>query len=543
MAGRWLDPLWAPGFLCVALILETASGAGDLSTKAHGHIQFSARGVNQTAMADCRAVCSLNTSDRCDFVKRNPDCHSEGGYLDYLKGIFCYFPPNLLPLAITLYVFWLLYLFLILGVTAAKFFCPNLSAISTSLKLSHNVAGVTFLAFGNGAPDIFSALVAFSDPRTAGLAIGALFGAGVLVTTVVAGGITILRPFMAASRPFLRDITFYMVAVFLTFTALYLGRITLVWALGYLGLYVFYVVTVIICTWVYQRQRSRSLVHSISETPELLTDSEEDQMSSNTNSYDYGEEYRPLLLGEETTGQILLQALNPLDYRKWRTQSISCKLLKVAKLPVEFLLLLTVPVVDPDKDDRNWKRPLNCLQLVISPLVLVLTLQSGVSLCFPGFPDQRPVDQCSCHGGGEHLAVPGRGLPSEQHRPRADPPGLGEQHWRCVLRFHAGPPGIPSDGLLCLFWRHHLQYPGWCGTGLLATNCPEPCFRGEAGTRRTAGVGAGQCAGPQPGLLPGLGSAPVFPAQQGLRPLPPPLLYMFHCGGPPHGVRGDSLEG
>lgn len=36
--------------------------------------------------------------------------------------------------------------------------------------------GVTFLAFGNGAPDIFSALVAFSDPRTASLAFGALFG-------------------------------------------------------------------------------------------------------------------------------------------------------------------------------------------------------------------------------------------------------------------------------------------------------------------------------------------------------------------------------
>ena len=44
---------------------------------------------------------------------------------------------------------------------------------------------------------------------------------------------------------------------------------------------------------------------------------------------------------------------------------------------MEFLLLLTVPLVDPDKEDRNWKRPLNCLHLVISPLVLVLTLQSG----------------------------------------------------------------------------------------------------------------------------------------------------------------------
>lgn len=29
----------------------------------------------------------------------------------------------------------------------------------------------------------------------------------------------------------------------------------------------FYVITVIVCTWVYQRQRSRSLIHSISETP------------------------------------------------------------------------------------------------------------------------------------------------------------------------------------------------------------------------------------------------------------------------------------
>lgn len=53
-----------------------------------------------------------------------------------------------------------------------------------------------------------------------------------LVTTVVAGGIAILRPFTAASRPFLRDIVFYMAAVFLIFYALYLGRVTLAWALG-----------------------------------------------------------------------------------------------------------------------------------------------------------------------------------------------------------------------------------------------------------------------------------------------------------------------
>nr|XP_060468361.1 mitochondrial sodium/calcium exchanger protein isoform X2 [Panthera onca] len=366
----------------VLRMVETVSGARGPFTGTHMSSPFSASDVKQTPTADvyiqCREVCGLNVSDRCDFIRTNPDCRSEGGYLNYLEGIFCHLPPNLLPLAITLYAFWLLYLFLILGVTAAKFFCPNLSAICTLLKLSHNVAGVTFLAFGNGAPDIFSALVAFSDPRTAGLALGALFGAGVLVTTVVAGGIAILRPFTAASRPFLRDIVFYMVAVFLTFTALYLGRVTLAWALGYLGLYVFYVLTVVVCTWLYRWQRRRSLVYSMPGTPEMLSDSEVEPVSSN--SYDYSEEYRPLLFYQETTAQILARALNPLDYRKWRNKSVYWRALKVLKLPVEFLLLLTVPVVDPDKDDGNWKRPLNCLHLVISPLVLALTLQSGASL-------------------------------------------------------------------------------------------------------------------------------------------------------------------
>uniref|UniRef100_A0A8C0PHP2 Solute carrier family 8 member B1 n=1 Tax=Canis lupus familiaris TaxID=9615 RepID=A0A8C0PHP2_CANLF len=543
MASRQLNLQRVLSLFCVLLMVETVSGARGSLTEAHIGPQFSASGVNQTPMDDvsiqCREVCSLNVSDRCDFVRTTPDCRSQGGYLNYLEGIFCSFPPHLLPLAITLYAFWLFYLFLILGVTAAKFFCPNLSAISTTLRLSHNVAGVTFLAFGNGAPDIFSALVAFSDPRTAGLAFGALFGAGVLVTTVVAGGIAILRPFTAASRPFLRDIIFYMVAVLLTFTALYLGRVTLAWALGYLGLYVFYVLTVVLCTWIYRWQRRRSLVYSMPGTPEMLSDSEEEPVSSN--SYDYSEEYRPLLFYQETTAQLLAQALNPLDYRKWRNKPVSWRVLKVFKLPVEFLLLLTVPVVDPDKEDGNWKRPLNCLHLVISPLVLALTLQSGASLCLPGLPDQRPVDQCCRHRGGEHLAVPGSGLQAEQHCPGAYSAGLGEQHRRCLLRLHAGPPGVPTDGILCLFRRHHLEYPGGRGAGLPAPDLQEPHGR-EAGARWTVGVGLGGRPGPQPRLLPGLGPPAVLPAEQSLRLLPASLLQQLPRRGPADRIWGDSLE-
>ena len=52
-------------------------------------------------------------------------------------------------------------------------------------------------------------------------------GAGIFVTTVVAGSVALVKPFTVASRPFLRDVTFYMVAVYWTFFMLYRGTTTM----------------------------------------------------------------------------------------------------------------------------------------------------------------------------------------------------------------------------------------------------------------------------------------------------------------------------
>ncbi|KAM8960676.1 mitochondrial sodium/calcium exchanger protein [Pelodytes ibericus] len=325
---------------------------------------------------DCKEVGNVNTTLRCAFVKTTPDCSDHDGYFHYLEGAYCTFPHQLFPLAISLYALWLLYLFIILAVTAEKFFCPNLSAISRSLRLSHNVAGVTFLAFGNGAPDVFSAVAAFSDSRTAGLAIGALFGAGVFVTTVVAGGITLVKPFTAASRPFLRDIVFYMSAVFLTFYVLYQGFVTLSEALIYLLLYLAYVLVVVISTWIYRRMSQRMLSVPNAENEELLTES--DDGIPTPHGSEFGDEYQPLTPIQYSTWQILVHAVNPIDPRKWRLKRWYLRLLKVIKVPVELLLLLSVPVVDPDKEDRNWQRPLNCLHLIVSPVLSIFTINSGI---------------------------------------------------------------------------------------------------------------------------------------------------------------------
>ncbi|DBA91713.1 TPA: hypothetical protein ACH3X1_003309 [Trebouxia sp. C0004] len=54
----------------------------------------------------------------------------------------------------------LLLLFRILGSTAENFFSPILTQLSQELGLPPRLAGVTFLALGNGAPDISSSIAA-----------------------------------------------------------------------------------------------------------------------------------------------------------------------------------------------------------------------------------------------------------------------------------------------------------------------------------------------------------------------------------------------
>ena len=56
-------------------------------------------------------------------------------------------------------------------------FSPCLGAIVECFEISQNVAGVTLLALGNGAPDIFSALAAVGQGvKTRGLAVAELLG-------------------------------------------------------------------------------------------------------------------------------------------------------------------------------------------------------------------------------------------------------------------------------------------------------------------------------------------------------------------------------
>mmetsp|Transcript_18052 Transcript_18052/g.30788 ORF Transcript_18052/g.30788 Transcript_18052/m.30788 type:complete len:100 (-) Transcript_18052:1774-2073(-) len=74
-----------------------------------------------------------------------------------------------------------------LGSTADSYLSPALEAISDKLSCSESLAGVTLLALGNGAPDVFAAISAGGDSENGDvmLQVSALCGSALFITTVV----------------------------------------------------------------------------------------------------------------------------------------------------------------------------------------------------------------------------------------------------------------------------------------------------------------------------------------------------------------------
>jgi sodium/potassium/calcium exchanger 6 len=152
-------------------------------------------------------------------------------------------------------VVWLLFLFSTLGIGASDFFCPNLATISAILGLDENVAGVTFLALGNGSPDVFSTFSAMKAD-SGSLAIGELIGAATFIVSVVVGCMALIKPFKVNRGSFLRDVGFFSAAIMLLLAVLSDGIIK-AWEAGLLVLlYVIYVAVVVV-TSMYEKRAER----------------------------------------------------------------------------------------------------------------------------------------------------------------------------------------------------------------------------------------------------------------------------------------------
>lgn len=163
---------------------------------------------------------------------------------------------NAKPIAFAILVSWLAVLFSTIGIAASDFFCINLSTIASILGMSESMAGVTFLAFGNGSPDVFSTFAAMNT-NSGSLAVGELIGAAGFITAVVAGSMALVRPFKVAKKSFVRDVGFFVVAASFSMVFLYDGKLRIWECIAMVLFYVFYVVTVVLWHWWLGRSRRK----------------------------------------------------------------------------------------------------------------------------------------------------------------------------------------------------------------------------------------------------------------------------------------------
>ncbi|WCJ43554.1 Cation/calcium exchanger 2 [Euphorbia peplus] len=183
---------------------------------------------------------------KCHHLKSHNPCVSEG-YIDYLYLFYCNFGSFPILGYVVLFL-WLLVLFYLLGNTAAEYFCSSLEKLSGLLKLSPTISGVTLLSLGNGAPDVFASLVSFMGGNgRSDVGFNTVLGGASFTPCIVVGIICILvknKQIEVSKRAFVRDVCFLLVVLaFLGFILIH-GKINLPGAMGFLCLYIFYVILV-----------------------------------------------------------------------------------------------------------------------------------------------------------------------------------------------------------------------------------------------------------------------------------------------------------
>jgi solute carrier family 24 (sodium/potassium/calcium exchanger), member 6 len=237
--------------LCISCVLWAQARYGDRTESSR---------VDNLEVAPCQPL-ALPLHSQCSHVKTVCDSSTTFLAINYLEQYYCS-QPSLRPLAFISLLVWLLFLFSTLGITASDFFTPNLATIALQLGLDENVAGVTFLAFGNGSPDLsatFSAMKAGSGS----LAIGELLGAASFIVSCVVGSMCIIRPFHVYRWPFLRDVGFFTVAVTMLLIILRDGEIHLWEAVSMIVLYVCYALVVGFGSWWAKRQEHKKQLESM----------------------------------------------------------------------------------------------------------------------------------------------------------------------------------------------------------------------------------------------------------------------------------------
>jgi len=105
-----------------------------------------------------------------------------------------------------------------------------------------------YIAFGNGAPDFFSLVASISDDNNILIAISALLGGAVFISTIVVGTIAIICPCEVSKKIFFRDLLFLLLSISIVLIFSLIHEITLLLSILLYFIYVIYIIIVILPT-------------------------------------------------------------------------------------------------------------------------------------------------------------------------------------------------------------------------------------------------------------------------------------------------------
>ena len=229
-----------------------------------------------------------NLSDKCNFVSNN--CSYD--YINFYSVHYCLLKGSYISSLIFIILF-LIILFFILSSTSDIFLSTSIAKIVEFFHINQNIAAATLLAFGNGAPDVISSLVASDEDEGISFSICNLIGSGMFITSFVFGSVVFKgKDILVNSSMFNREILIYLISLFHIILIGIKKKVTLLDSFIFILIY-----TVnIICAFYQGRNLDKNNSdnnNSLSEENKLIIDeilNDEEQKNDINTSYKLGKE-------------------------------------------------------------------------------------------------------------------------------------------------------------------------------------------------------------------------------------------------------------
>lgn len=347
---------------------------------------------NPASLANCTFHDLIHTKRSADFLCNTAAkvlCSDKQEILNFFEFYWCDIDGNL-PLLLVIYVIAIFFIFKYTAIAVDEYVADGISKISDWLGFSESLAAVTLLAFANGAGDVITALVASDAEGGVSYNIGALYGAGLFVCSMVVA-ICIFqsdKPIVYDKMIIYRDIGIYLISTFATIGFAFYGYITWWSSCILLALYVALVLVVIVTERIeksrlkiqeaHQKDRS-SMGNGVGET--LLTNRDELKDEEEEEKTDEVQRRKLSLDAGKAVGLAAMLAGNEHTVRKTMDKlggdNMSKALLMYRTASLRTFLKMKIKMMKEDKDkemkDRSVLDKISHVLSLPAEIILYLT--------------------------------------------------------------------------------------------------------------------------------------------------------------------------